>query len=254
MENSISTNVVKLDLKTILRNYKKPEFWQKHWTIIDTEFMKIEWFLYSIGCKSNKITSTVKVTHKNFNLKNKELNHKWYTDEETDLPSIPIGNKEYTQQHFEKALYGSIMNLIKDIERHMIYYYAEYKAAEEAQEKYKDELEKIANEFLDAEGVTNEDIRYAYVHSFRDEQYDQSDIRNMTSTIVMNYEYKVITEAYIYAAAWFNNKEDYEKYSNILYKDHKKKSEMLAIWKTCREIQTAKWKNSMKEELKGIKD
>lgn len=254
MENSVSTNVVKLDLKTILRNYKKPEFWQKHWVIIDTDFIKMEWYLSSINCAQNKIHSTVKVTHKNFKLKNKELNNKWYYLEDHDLPVIPIGNKDYKQANFEKALYSTVMLLIEEIERHMIYYYAEYEAAERAQEEYKEKLRNIANEFLDKEGVTNEDIRDAYIDRYVYDNYDDSPIASMRATICDNYKYKVITEAYVYASAWFNNKDDYEKYSNILYKDHKKKSEMLTIWKICRETQTAKWKNSMKEKLKGLRD
>lgn len=41
MRNAVSTSVVKLDLRTILDNYKKPEFWNKEWLIIDTKWISI---------------------------------------------------------------------------------------------------------------------------------------------------------------------------------------------------------------------
>ena len=45
MENTVSTQVVKLDLQTILANYKDPKFWSKKWTIIDTKQVKIVWYI-----------------------------------------------------------------------------------------------------------------------------------------------------------------------------------------------------------------
>ena len=253
MQNSISTDVVKLDLGVILAHYKEPKFWQKKWTILDTSEIKVVWYITNIDTVNNKINSIVKVTDKNIKRGRKELSDVWYENEGVSLSAIPIDNKEYTQQHFENALYGRTIELLRDVERHIIYEYAEYKKAEQLQRDYKEGLRKIAIAFLDEMKVTDEDMREAYIDSYVDKQYDKDDkVRNLCGNIINNYQLKIMTGSYIYAAAWFNREDDYKKYSDIYYNNHNKKSVGFDIWNKCKEIQTEKWQNSMKEHLNKI--
>ena len=249
MENTVSTNVVKLDLQTILANYRKPEFWQKTWTIIDTSELKVVWYISYIDCVNGKINSCLRAFKKNIKRGNKSLGNYWYTDESVSLPSIPINNNEYTQRHFDNALYGSTIELLKDVERHMIYEYAEYKEAENVQKQYKEELRQIANDFLNENKVTNLAIRDAYIDKYIDDNYDEK-VKYYTGQVVNNYQFKVITNAYIYTAAWFDHMEDYEKYNEYL--GETRKSIRWDLWNKVKEIQTDEWQNSMKEQLSDI--
>jgi len=246
MENTVSTQVVKLDLQTILANYKDPEFWSKKWTIIDTKQIKIVWYISSINCEDNKINSTLKVVNKNIKKGTLNLSDSWWS-ESVCVASIPINNPEYTEKHFENAILGKVLELLGDIERHCTYEYAEYKEAERLQEEMKDKLREIASDFLDENNVANEEIRDAYIEKYISDNYDASEI---TSKVVQRYQYKIIPNVYLYVYAWFNRQEEFEKFE--AEKLGRRVSTRMEIWRKVKEMQTEKWVNGMKEQLRGI--
>lgn len=246
MLNGISTEVVKLDLKEILKNYKKPEFWQRKWTVLDMPTLTIVWYITNIDCQDNKISSVVEISRKNIKQKTSYWTFSSY------LPSIPINNDEYTQQHFENALYGAVIRLLEKLEENATTYYAEYLAARDTQEQVKNKLEEIAIAFLDDHGISNDSVRDAYIEAFVDTEYSNSPASDLIFEIIKNYKYKILLNEYIYASAWFNRKDDYEYYSTIYYTDRKKKSTIFKIWNECRKIQTKAWEESMRDRLTEI--
>ena len=246
MEKTISTNVVKLDLKTILKNYKKPEFWNKDWLIIDTKWLSIVWHIKSIDCIYNKINSCVKVSKLNFKKGNKNIKYmSWYY--EIDCSVIPINNKEYTQQHFENNIYGAVIRLITCMEAYLTYYYKEYDDAKKQDEYYREQLRKIAEDFLDENNVVNEAIRDAYIDSYMHKQLENKE--SYKDKVIKNFKYKLLPEVYVYTAAWFNNEKDFNKYKEF---DKNRISTYESIRKEIKLIQTDEWKNSMKNKLEGI--
>ena len=248
MENTVSTQVVKLDLQTILANYKDPKFWSKKWTIIDTKQIKIVWYISYIDCTENKINSVLKVSNKKIKRGKKDLSHaNYWFSESVGVPAIPINNPDYTERHFENAILGKVLELLGDVERHCTYEYAEYKEAERLQEEMKDKLREIASDFLDKNNVTNEEIRDAYIEKYVDDNYDASEI---TSKVVARYQYKIIPNVYLYVYAWFNRQEEFEKFE--AEKLGRRISTRMEIWRKVQEMQTDEWVNGMKEQLRGI--
>lgn len=246
MEKTISTNVVKLDLKTILKNYKKPEFWSKDWLIIDTKWLSIIWHIKSIDCLHNKINSCVKVSKLNFKKGKENINYmSWYY--EVDCSVIPINNKEYTQKHFENNIYGCIIKLITCMEAYLTYFYKEYADAQEQDKNYRKQLEKIAENFLDENNVVNEAIRNVYIESYANKQLENRE--SYRNKVIQNFKYKLLTEVYVYTAAWFNNEQDFNEYKKFS-KD--RKSTYKEIREEIKLIQTDEWQNSMKNKLEGI--
>lgn len=246
MENTVSTQVVKLDLQTILANYKDPEFWSKKWTIIDTKQIKIIWYISYINCEDNKINSTLKVVNKNIKKGTLNLSDSWWS-ESVSVASIPINNPEYTEKHFENAILGKVLELLSDVERHCTYEYAEYKEAERLQEEMKDKLREIASDFLDENNVTNEAIRDAYIEKYVNDNYN---VEEITSKVVQRYRYKIIPNVYLYVYAWFNRQEEFEKFE--AEKLGRRISTRMEIWRKVQEMQTEEWVNGMKEQLRGI--
>ena len=248
MENTVSTQVVKLDLQTILANYKDPKFWSKKWTIIDTKQVKIVWYISSIDCTENKINSVLKVSNKNIKRGKKDLNHAgyWYS-ESVGVSPIPINNPDYTERHFENAILGKVLELLGDVERHCTYEYAEYKEAERLQEEIKDKLRTYAEEFLDDNNVTNEEIRDAYIEKYINDNYEAGEL---TSKIIDRYHYKIIPNVYLYVYAWFNREEEFDKFETE--KMGHRVSTRMEIWRMVQKIQTEEWENGMKEQLNGI--
>lgn len=246
MENTISTNVVKLDLQVILNNYKKPEFWSKNWLIIDTKWLSINWHITYINCKDNKIMSEVKITKINYKKGNKVIKSLWYYPS-SDCQVIPINNPEYTQDHFEKNIYNAVLRVINSVEDTLTRYYKEFEDADAQDDSYIESLKNIAKAFLDENKVTNEDIREAYIDAYVSKMtYDRVSYK---SKVIDNFRYKLLTPVYVYTSAWFDNEKDFEKYKAY---DTKRKSEYEAMKQEIRLIQTEEWKNSMKQELEEI--
>ena len=246
MKNNISTNVVKLDLKTILENYKKPEFWNKTWLIIDTKWLSVIWHITYIDCQGNKIMSEVKVS-KIYHKRGREVRKSLWYNPSVSCQVIPINNTEYTQKHFEKNIYGAVLRLIEVVEGMLTSDYKEYKEADKLDDTYINSLRVIAENFLDENKVTNEDIRNAYVDSY---------VSKMTlsrtsykSKVVENFKHKLLIPVYVYTSAWFGNNKDFETFKEY---DTERKSEFDAMKQEIRLIQTEEWKNSMKKELEEI--
>lgn len=246
MENIISTNVVKLDLQTILNNYKKPEFWSKNWLIIDTKWLSISWHITYINCKDSKIMSEVKVTKINYKKGNTVIKSLWYYPS-SDCQVIPINNPEYTQDHFEKNIYNAVLRAINYVEDSITRRYKEFEDADIRDDEYIKSLKKIAEEFLNENKVSNEDIREAYIDSYVAKITE--DRITYKSKVLDNFRYKLLTPVYVFTSAWFDNEKDFEKYKAY---DTKRKSEYDAMKQEVRLIQTEEWKNSMKQKLEVI--
>ena len=246
MEKGISTEVVKLDLSTILANYKKPEFWKKTWTIIDTKWLTIVWYISSIDCVNSKICSVLKVSKLNYKKGNKVIKD-IYWNNEAYCSVIPIDNKEYTQEHFENNIFGTLLRLINNIEQFIITRYKEYENARDADSRYKKSLKQIAEDFLDEYHITNRKVREAYIESFVNKTME--DYKSLAGKVLDNYKYKLILEVYVYASIWFDRKSEYELFSS---KDKNRKSLFEEIKEQIKLIQTDDWKDSMKNKLEVL--
>lgn len=248
MENTVSTKVVKLDLKTILENYKDPKFWSKKWPIIDTKEIKIVWYIESISCVDNKISSCVMVQNKNIRRGKKKFDYKdsWWSREYQYLSSIPINNPEYTEEHFKKTLLNSIIQLLEQVEQRCTYDYAEYAEAELLEEKIENSLRKIAEAFLDENNVTNEEIRDAYIDKYIEKN---SKKHEYVLKVIERYKHKIIPNSYLFVYAWFNKEKEFDEFETKM--GHRVSTRM-EMWRKVQEIQTEEWENGMKEQLEKI--
>ena len=243
--SNISTKVVKLDLATILANYKKPEFWSKKWTIIETNEIRVVWSIKSIDCVNNKIDSTLQVAKRKIKKGKLDLSDLYYTNEECYLSAIPTNNKDYTQERFQKSLLGTLIRLLEEVENHCVWGYAEYKEAEKLQDEINSKLKGYAEEFLDANHVTNKDIREAYIDKYVGDHTSYE----LTWNVVEKYKHTIIPRAYLYAYAWFNKKEEFDEFESRM---PKRRRGNIEIWRKAREIQTKEWEEGMKRELEDI--
>lgn len=245
---TVSTQVVKLDLQTILANYKNPNFWAKKWTIIDTKEIKLVWYITSINCVDNKIESRVEVAHKNIRRGKKHFRDlTWYGFEYEIVSPIPINNPEYTEKHFENAILGRVLSLLESIERHCTYEYAEYKEAETLEEEVKERLKTYAEDYLDENNVSNEDIREAYIEKYVSNNSNEGEL---TDKIIKRFRHKIIPDTYLYVYAWFNRSEEFDKFE---FENTKHRvSTRIEIWRKVQEIQTDEWTTGMKNQLELI--
>ena len=95
----------------------------------------------------------------------------------------------------KKSLNHTIFSLMQELEKDAyIKYTDEYNNLEEMRANENEKLEKIANEFLDSEGVTNEDIREAYIGYYVDNNEKVYDLLNEYTN---KMKYRLITDFYL---------------------------------------------------------
>ena len=244
MENMVSTKVVKLDLKTILANYKEPKFWSKKWPVIDTKEIKIVWFIEKIDCVDNKISSCVMVQNKNIRRGTKKFVD-LYSWEKAYLAPIPTDNPEYTEEHFKKTLLNSIIFLLGTVEQTCTFHYAEYEEAKRLDNEINDKLKEIAEAFLDENEVTNESIREAYI----DKYVEDNSCDSYTLKVIERFKHKIIPNSYLFVYAWFNKEKEFDEFES---KMGHRVSTRIEMWNKVKEIQTEEWENGMKEQLEAI--
>ena len=240
--NELSTHLVKLDVDTILANYKKPDFWSKTWTIFKGCGIEVTWCLTYINCIDNTIGSKVMVKC------NLMRRGKRYTEYDYNYCSnIPINHEEYSQTVFENNIIGTALRTTEGVERMITRRYAEYSKAELLDEQQRETLRDIANEFLDNENVKNEDIRDAYISSY----VDTNATSRLALEVIANFKYKILSNAYLMFLSFFNNKDEFEKYKKLIGVE-KKKHIWYKLWQQGKELCSEEYVVSMKEKLEKI--
>lgn len=248
-QKRVSTQLVYLDLNTILANYKKPEFWRKKWLIYENGTIKIYWNMVYINVKTNKIHSEVSVEP--FTFKKRKIKHVWSNDYAswyaTACDTIPIDNPDYRQEMLNRNILTASLNILRWIEDSFIQDYAEYKTARRLMADHEEELrqiaEKIADEYI-KEGEYADTIREAFIEKYLDEQ-----TVDYTTEVINNYRYKVFGSIYLGLCSWFGNQKRFEEYQKLIG-DGAKKHIWIDMFRKAKEIQTDEWRNAMSEELR----
>lgn len=239
----IQTELTKLNVKEIIANYRNPKFWKKEWTVFKTREFSVVWQMSYIHVENNAIQSKVRIT----NFRRKGLSF-WllpscYCD------SIPIDNPDYSQGVFERNILNKIFVLITDLEKAIVRTTYEYRQAEQLEEDEREKLEEIANDFLDSEGVSNKEIREAYV----DYYVGNATKYNYTSEILSTSKRKYYPTARLLACSWFDNKKMFEEESKIVavLKGVKKKA-IYDIWKAKKELEGEDYLKEAEEQLESL--
>lgn len=149
--SNIQIKTYDIDYSFIIKNYLDKSLWHKEWTLLVYKNFVFtialnridvydETLCFNITCKyvkndENKQTST-SIWH---NLGNSNINV------------------------LKKQINGAIEDLIKEVEEKFIRDTDEYYRAEQLENLEREKLEDYANDFLDGEGVSNSEIRDAYI-------------------------------------------------------------------------------------------
>lgn len=214
MKTNVSTKVEKIDLKTILDNYREPEFWNKEWTIIKTSQVEIAWKMTYISIISGTISSEVVAKRVNIVIDDEIVHSQWGLTENESLQSIPFNNPEYTETHFMNNLYGAVKRLLINIEDHCIYYYDDYEEWERLRDEFMDSIRVEAIEYSKQKGI-DADMQDAFVDAYIDNHSGDFKYVGYSIDILDHYRYHIIPDVYKYAAQWFDKQGDYDNYCSM---------------------------------------
>ena len=197
----LSTKIIKLDLNFILDNCFKPALWDKTWTIFAYDGYKVTFELTSINTKSKSVGYVVKLYSPNkawgYQTSNGDMN---FQKEHRNLEVI------------EKGLNGKILRwLIEWRERELIRETTAYKEAYEYENQLEEIAKQKAKDLLDELGITNEDIRDAYI----DSQQNKHSTSQFTDKVFETYKGTKLSKLYMSYCLFTSDKENYDKYKKI---------------------------------------
>ena len=214
-KQTISTHIEYIDIQDILKNYKKDAYWQKSWLVLKTHTFSFYFRLRSINVRRGLIESEIFVPATLI----KRGNRKYEIGEMTKyLNDIPIKNSDYRQETFERNLTSNLEELIKWLEDEIIKNTSDYRMARREEEDYYERVEELAKEKLDEEGVSNEDIRDAYIDSCRSNAYV-----NYTSRVKETKRLTIFPNLYLMLYSWFRK---HDKFLQIKKEITDKKSRL----------------------------
>lgn len=243
----LTTELQHIKLDEILANYRNPKFWKKKWCVFKTKDFDCIWRIRVISVEDNTIASVVTLHYKG----KKQVKRNWWDNESFSsyCDNVPINNPDYNQEVFNRNILGSVIRTIDYLEEAIAKCSYEYREAERLERDQRDKLEEIANDFLDSENVTNDEIREAYI----DHYVSKASKYDYTGEIKSQSPRKYYPTSRLMACSWFDNKKMFDNESKLLKQSKGvKKKIMYAIWKSRKELEGDDFIAEAEEQLEGI--
>ena len=237
MENKMILKAYDIDYSFIIKNYLDPKLWEKEWTLFIYKKFVVTLRLKYIYIYNNKVIFEIKLTDNNSSSWNRSIT------QEVEY-SLKIDNINL----LKKNINTKILHAIKIIEIDLyIEVTNEYYKLEEMQNEERERLTKIAEEFLDDNGVENEDIRETYIDAYVD---NTEKVWNLKQDYKRENQYKMLPDLYLTFARTTNNKDLEEE---VLKTNNEKKEELLReIEELETYLQTEKYEEEVRENLEEV--
>lgn len=145
---AVSTRLYKININTILKNYLNKEFWKKQWTVYEYDGLTVKLCIREIDVRNNAVVLRV--------IRNGAL---WGS-------TFDVNIDNHNEVVFTKRLISAIKDQIKQHEYDNIVASEGYDQAVQWDESTDEHNRLQAEMILDAENITNEDVRYAFVDSY----------------------------------------------------------------------------------------
>lgn len=241
MEKGLILKVYDIDYSFIIKNYLDEKLWEKEWTIFIYKTFVITLRLSSIDVRNKKIFFEVKMTDNGKEYSNiygkrsiKEFSYN------LSIENINILKKNLNLTIFELIQRLELEFYIQKSDR--------YFEIEELKQREQEQLQEIAEEFLDSENVTNEEIREAYIEYYIDKN---EKVWNLKNDYENEMKYNMLTELYLVFLKATNDKERYELVESYISKS--KLNEVLEEIKEYEEyMETNEFVEEMQSNLEDI--
>ena len=223
----------KMDYSFIIKNYLNPALWQKTWTLFEYKDFVITIKLTKIETENMRIVFRL-------NLRDNSRPNTW-----GDQEDVSYSLKCSSIKFLIKNINGAIFRMISYHERnHVLEDLPVYIDAKQQGDIEIEKLTVLASEFLDDEGVTNEEIREAYIDKYVDDNKQNDEyIQRLRSA----YEYHLLTDFYLVFAESIG---DDAKYQTVM--DRLEENEIENVLKEISQYKTYIETDDYQEEMKGL--
>lgn len=168
--------VYKIDYEFIIKNYLSPELWKKVWTLLQYKEHIITLNLYKIMTKDNEIVFEIK--YQGF----------WGTEYVT----YNIANTSI--KILKQQINGAMFRIIERYEESLVEESEGYKEINDSKWEERARLNEIASDFLDRNGVTNEEIRDVYIDRYVDKN---ETVYQQLSAYKTAAKYTILTDLFL---------------------------------------------------------
>lgn len=223
----------KMDYSFIIKNYLNPALWQKTWTLFEYKDFVITIKLTKIETENMRIVFRL-------NLRDNSRPNTW-----GDQEDVSYSLKGSSIKFLIKNINGAIFRMISYHERaHVLEDLPVYIDAKQQGYIEIEKLTALASEFLDDEGVTNEEIREAYIDKYIDDNKQNDEyIQRLRSA----YEYHLLTDFYLVFAESIG---DDARYQTVM--DRLEENEIENVLKEINQYKTYIETDDYQEEMKGL--
>lgn len=241
MDKMLALKVYDVDYSFIIKNYLDERLWEKEWTIFTYKRYEITLKLDSINVRTKTIWFEVTIKdnseeNKNYWLKSIKDSFKY---------SLSIENVDILKKTLNHTIFSLIQKL--ELEGYIEYTNRHYEL-KEMQNEEREKLEEIARDFLDQEGVSNDEIREAYIEYYIDKN---EEVYRLISNYENDMKYKVITDFYVTFLEATNDKERLEIIRQKIGQDELEKT-LKKIEDYKEYMETEEFEDDMKSNLEEI--
>ena len=152
MENQLAIKVYNIDYDFIIKNYLDKSLWHKEWTLFIYKDVTFTISLSKIDVRDESISFHIRITSPGF----------------TTYEVIWYYMKQMSVKILKQQIEGCMFRLIEAYEEDKIKDEQEYIDIKNSEWDEKDQLRSIAENFLDENGVTNDEIREVYIDNYID--------------------------------------------------------------------------------------
>lgn len=248
MKNKLpAIKVYDIDYSFIIKNYLNPEMWQKTWTLFQYKTFVVTLQLTYINCQDEKITLRVKIKD---NSSEHEYAYDWGRNLDKDASDDVYYSLKINDLNFLKnSVENSVFNTIERLEKYNIIASEGYLDLKEMYSKEKDSLRKIAEDFLDANDVSNEDIREAYIDAYVS---NNTKLDGYLERMLEKKQYIIFPDLYLMFANATRNDKTIKKWEKILAENNNIAELKTEIQEYLEYMQSEDFENDMNSNLEEI--
>lgn len=191
-EKGLILKKYEMDYSFIIKNYLNPKLWEKIWILFTYKEFVVTLKLKSINCTNNSIRFQIAL--KDYSPERKyRYDWGWDDDKET-YTEVEFSLKIEDVNFLQRKIQSAINQLIETLEKRHIRSFDEYRELEDYKDDEESMLRQIAEEFLDNNNVSNDEIRDVYIDNFIE---NNSKIENQLNEIINSYKFKIFTDFYL---------------------------------------------------------
>lgn len=229
--------VYEIDYQFIVDNYTNPKLWDKVWNLFIFKN-----YVYTLSLSS-------------IDVKKYEINFEISLESDLDIWSrskstiVKHNLKNSTIEILKKQINGTLFALAEWLEEEVIKNSSEYKQIENFRNSEREYLEEFANDFLNKNNVTNNEIREVYIDYYVD---NNETVYERLGNLKDKMRYNYLTDLFLIITECSNDETRKHKVLENQNNEEKIKQILSEIDEYMQYVETEDWADEMRDKLEAV--